>query len=925
MKSLRLLSFSKYFGKKVIYKNVTLEFPETGFILIFGDSGAGKSTLFEVLSGIDIDYLGKVEFFGNDWKELSEKERSNKRYQEIGFLRQSYDLLPLESALENVLLGLRGYPLKEEERKVRGLSLLNKFGLLEKRESLALYLSGGEKERLALARALINDPTIIIGDEPTGALDKKNALLVLETLKEISKKRLVIVSSHDLKLFLPYADEVLEIKNCKIHVKKPLKIKDKRGKAKRKKEEKISFKFSYWLKHALHTLKERRFKNAVSIFLFSFSFLIFGLSIYLKDNVGEKIYSAFSSLSKEGMISLKGKNESQKLIGDFFSAKKEDVISLAKEFSSDICVSYNANFEDLFPDQNGFYVKKGVRREYLPSLSARSINDYLPLSFYSNFPIYPSKVITLERDEVVLGLPAKDLDLFARTLQVERTYEGVGKAIAEGDVSIYLDVENQNWQYFDRERFLVKGILAFSVPTLFHFDSCWNEVIFEDVMRFPSTLDKKKEYPWTLEKIYGLRGILNEEEFLSISREEKYSSYLFERDSSFFDLSHNDKEVNRLDLRYFVYLVDRLSLHYQKVKKLANYQGVSSFSLLGESSYIALPEALCYGFKEPFIVGNKRKEVEEIGDILSKVETSNINVFPEEQNDILVGSYLKGSSSLTYSSDFRNLESGNIPIHLDEIGLSIKAYEKLGKPRTIILGGAIEAYIEGKYLRREYRYKEVKITGVFSSNEEILYASPFWTIDFFKSQLGMKAIYLEPQSALFYLKDPSFSISFQNYCSSIDSSLKIIDPSLIIKESINSVLSYISTILLFASVLILLSSFFLLIVLSLIEIEESKKEGLYLYLIGISREEILSSYSAKITLPSLLGFFNGAIGIIFLEFFFDEALSELFAISLPFSFSFKPLHYLLLVFLISFSIINLFLAFIIKRSKFHLRGEGEII
>ena len=209
MNSLVIKHLSKSFGERVIFKDVSLTLPDKGLFVVVGESGSGKSTLLEIVSGLDTNYGGEVLTLGRNLSLLKEGEISDFRLSKIGFIRQNYDLLGLEDVFDNVALPLRGSALDKREIRQKVKEALYNCNLWDKEKQMVSSLSGGEKQRVALARALVNNPSIILADEPTGALDEKNAEIIYELLSKISKTRLVLLVSHDVERSTKYSDSIL--------------------------------------------------------------------------------------------------------------------------------------------------------------------------------------------------------------------------------------------------------------------------------------------------------------------------------------------------------------------------------------------------------------------------------------------------------------------------------------------------------------------------------------------------------------------------------------------------------------------------------------------------------------------------------------------------------------------------------------------
>ena len=203
--------------KKYVLKDITLAFPSTGLISVLGKSGCGKSTLLNLIGKLDNPSEGTIFFNSEDISKYKEKELTFYRKRIASFIFQHYHLLENQTALYNIMLPslLSGDSFQTAKKKV--MSLIDKFSiskeLLHKKCS---KLSGGEKERIAIMRGFINNPCIILADEPTGALDKDNALLVMESLKKASEHSLVIMVTHNEELARLYSDRIVHMRDGRV-------------------------------------------------------------------------------------------------------------------------------------------------------------------------------------------------------------------------------------------------------------------------------------------------------------------------------------------------------------------------------------------------------------------------------------------------------------------------------------------------------------------------------------------------------------------------------------------------------------------------------------------------------------------------------------------------------------------------------------
>ncbi|MBR3473895.1 MAG: ATP-binding cassette domain-containing protein [Oscillospiraceae bacterium] len=214
---LKLLSVKKDYtvGEFTVHalKGIDLSFREHEFVAILGHSGCGKTTLLNIVGGLDQYTSGDLVINGKSTKKFSDSDWDTYRNHSIGFVFQSYNLIPHQTVLANVELALTLSGVGPSERKARATEALQKVGLGDQLNKKPNQMSGGQMQRVAIARALVNNPDILLADEPTGALDSETSVQIMEILKEISKDKLIIMVTHNPDLANGYASRIIRLKD----------------------------------------------------------------------------------------------------------------------------------------------------------------------------------------------------------------------------------------------------------------------------------------------------------------------------------------------------------------------------------------------------------------------------------------------------------------------------------------------------------------------------------------------------------------------------------------------------------------------------------------------------------------------------------------------------------------------------------------
>lgn len=285
-------------------KGVSIDFRENEFVSILGPSGCGKTTLLNIIGGLDRYTSGDLNINGKSTKDFKDCDWDSYRNHSIGFVFQSYNLIPHQTVLSNVELALTLSGVSKSERRERAVKALEQVGLGDQLHKKPNQMSGGQMQRVAIARALVNEPDILLADEPTGALDTETSVQIMELLKSISKDKLIIMVTHNPELAMKYSSRIIKLldgkviddsdpldKNVVEPIKKPEKEPtkaDKKAAKKERKKLKTSMSFLTALSLSRNNLMTKKARTLLTSFAGSIG--IIGIALILSISNGVQLY-----------------------------------------------------------------------------------------------------------------------------------------------------------------------------------------------------------------------------------------------------------------------------------------------------------------------------------------------------------------------------------------------------------------------------------------------------------------------------------------------------------------------------------------------------------------------------------------------------------------------------------------------------------
>ena len=303
-------------------KGIDIEFRKSEFVSILGQSGCGKTTLLNIIGGLDRYTDGDLIINGKSTKDFKDRDWDLYRNYSVGFVFQSYNLIPHQSVLANVELALTISGYSKEEKRKKAVEALKSVGLEDKIHKKPNQLSGGQMQRVAIARAIVNNPDIILADEPTGALDTKTSLQIMELLKEISKDKLIIMVTHNPELAEKYSNRIIKLVDGKVtddsnpYNGKKEKVRENSNKKKRK----TQMKFATALRLSLNNLMTKKGRTILTAFAGSIG--IIGIALILSLSSGMNDY--IKDIQKSTMVSYPISIEAESMdVTSILSARKD--------------------------------------------------------------------------------------------------------------------------------------------------------------------------------------------------------------------------------------------------------------------------------------------------------------------------------------------------------------------------------------------------------------------------------------------------------------------------------------------------------------------------------------------------------------------------------------------------------------------------
>ena len=433
--------------KQTALDNVSITFKKNEFVSILGPSGSGKTTLLNIIGGLDEYTDGDLIINDVSTKKYKDTDWDSYRNHSIGFVFQSYNLIPHQSILQNVELALTLSGVSKQERRKKAKEALDKVGLSDHINKRPNQLSGGQMQRVAIARALVNNPDIVLADEPTGALDSKTSEQIMELLKEVAEDRLVIMVTHNAEIAEKYSTRIIELRDGQIINDTDPVTEEERKVKKNSKTKRVSMSMMTALSLSLNNLLTKKGRTILTAFAGSIG--IIGIALILSLSHGIQSYidkTEQETLSSYPLVIQRETVDMNQMIESMTKAAQEDAVNQKEDELKSITI-----IEDMFSSLSK-EVKRNDMKDFKKYIESDKVNmkEHVT-SIQYGYGLTPN-IYKIDDDKVTQVNPNTIFDSFGMSTQgVSSAYSGY---MSQYDVFTELiDNEKLLKQQYD----LVKG------------------------------------------------------------------------------------------------------------------------------------------------------------------------------------------------------------------------------------------------------------------------------------------------------------------------------------------------------------------------------------------------------------------------------------------------------------------------------------
>lgn len=760
MISIRKLT--RRFYKKQALSDVNLLLPRQAMIGIYGHSGSGKSTLVKAIASL-IKYEGTIQVYEEKIEQLNQSQQARYRLEQVGIVYQTYRLFEFETVAWNVKLPLilLGYQDKVaiDTHVNDTLRKLNISHLINRKVAT---LSGGEKQRVALARTIVKQPRIILADEPTAALDHQNKNLVMECLTNISCHRLVIIVSHDYHLLAQYCDKIYKMQDGKIHsqemIVKSKKPTHKSGKRLPRFRSRGTLPLSFCIHHAILDFKDHKWRHLLSQTMLIISLLALGIGIQVTSAINSQIKATITSLIGHSGLQVTSRQANTTGLGHVFAAEQSTVTQVCQrhtDLCDDVGVMYRTNINEFFPDRNQIFIISEGPIATLSSLTAQHLAE--PLMFDE----LGLENMQLNHDEIALMVSESDIKIIAKKLSVSPQIDMINQILREKNIFVGAGFANHAWRYEDEQIWRLKKIFLGETAHIVHNSVRFNQFILEISMRFPATTDlySKSQLPWMLKKVFYLKTTNPVSLMEQLDQDLTLSSLRFDHTDQTY-LRNYCSFIGRCKTNRIMVLIDpysKISLsHLHYINKAESR--LSEPILTSSGGYLLYPESMFAGFSNETFFATSQQLID---NIIDWVDPYQIGMIDELPPNCARGYYQdQSASAVKLKQLYATSYLGKPPSNTQEIAISQGLARQLNIPLDAL---GTQIYIANRMIIgrnelgivSEFITTQQTLTAISDDNSLAIYGSPFWSIIYYRDELGINNDLLRIERA-YYAGETSF-------------------------------------------------------------------------------------------------------------------------------------------------------------------------
>lgn len=845
-----------YLPNHLILNDLSFTIKKRGLYAILGKSGSGKTTLLSLIGGMDFSYDGSIQVSQKELKNLTEKEKDDYRLHIVSFVFQNFVSQEDETVYENLCKVFDILKIDSTEKRKRINTVLQRVGLLDKKNQLFKDLSGGEKKRISLARGLLKDTPILLLDEPLSSLNFQMRQEVTKILEVESKTRIVIFITHEAEE-IPSGCTIFQLKDGKLIVKQTKNNTEDILTPFATKRKSLSLKTK--LRFSLQFLIRNNTFLSIIVTSFVLSLFSIAFSFQLSTSISESLKASFSSYMNSNSMVVKVKDQSyinnELTYVNFNSLKsieqscKDDVL-FATEF-------YLSSLDDFFFTEQKVNLFCNNKTLSLPKINLNSFLHATTLKEENmNEPL-------LKKDEIILQLDEDRLFGLYQLLFQQKpisiddlSLQKINTQLQKKKIMIQIKADRDIWNYHLKDSFRLFKVLLGKNGKVIVSDSLFPNYFVSEILHFKERLpDEEETVPWTLVKVPGiaLRKDKIGEFVLHFLKTEISELYTFEivHQSGYY--INNDNSTHNHLVFYKDY---KKRISYPQIEKFRNkYPEEVKKVSYSSSVYSYTASGYISGFYKPFFFSKYKDKLNNIQDEYHHSE-QNLGAFQSSaiqvDQSVLKGDLLSSvnKKSILFSSyTNEKLIQGRKPNNLKEIAISSSLAIQLFGKTTNALNEKLYLLTLDKTIPQNSSYEniflrgEAIITGIYEDKENKIYHDPFFPLAYLFPYGTLTAEQMKPTDVVLELdKDLHSKEEYFNLLEHFSADLVGSFPMSLIIEEIEHTLKMLSTLFLCLSSFCFIASTFLLSLCLYLILNKDRKNIAVLLSLGYRKQDIANYY-----------------------------------------------------------------------------------